>query len=154
MIYQTNDVYNFVDGRPYSWTLAGDGRYFDAMLTPAGLAEIKTYADGIGPWKPQVMSWKVSPFKATNADGTPYTGSLADVNSVTPTTLIADAHKAGLFVHAYTFRNEKKYLAGTYAGDPAAEYLDYFRAGIDGVFSDFTSTAVAARAAWLKETGR
>ena len=29
MIYRTDDVYNFVDGRPYSWTLAGDGRYFD-----------------------------------------------------------------------------------------------------------------------------
>ncbi|MDB5861800.1 MAG: glpQ [Ramlibacter sp.] len=154
MIYRTNDAYNFVDGRPYSWTLAGDGRYFDAMLTPAGLAEIKTYADGIGPWKPQVMSWKVTPFKATNADGTPYTGALADVNDVTPTSLIADAHAAGLFVHTYTFRNEKKYLAGKYGGDPAAEYMDYFRAGIDGVFSDFVNTAVAARAAYLKETGR
>lgn len=154
MIYKTNDVYNFVDGRPYSWTLAGDGRYFDAMLTPAGLAEIKTYADGIGPWKPQVMAWKVTPFKATNPDGTPYTGSLADVNSVTPTSLITDAHKAGLFVHAYTFRSEKKYLAGKYAGDPVAEYLDFFRAGIDGVFSDFVNTAVAARAQYLKETGR
>ncbi len=154
MIYQTNDVYNFVDGRPYSWTLAGDGRFFDAMLTPAGLAEIKTYADGIGPWKPQVMAWKVTPFKATNPDGTPYTGSLADVNSVTPTSLIADAHKAGLFVHAYTFRSEKKYLAGKYAGDPTPEYLDFFRAGIDAVFTDFSNTAVAARAAWLKEMGR
>jgi glycerophosphoryl diester phosphodiesterase len=34
MIYQTDDVYNFVDGRPYSWTLNGDGRYFGDMLTP------------------------------------------------------------------------------------------------------------------------
>jgi len=100
------------------------------------------------------MSWKVTPFKDKNADGTPYTGSLADVNSVTPTSLIADAHKAGLLVHTYTFRSEKKYLAGKYAGDPAAEYMDYFRAGIDGVFSDFVNTAVTARAAYLKETGR
>ena len=96
MIYQTNDVYNFVDGRPYSWTLSGDGRYFGVMLTAAGLAEIKTYADGIGPWKPQVMALTIAPFKATNTDGTAYTGSLADVNSVVPTSLIADAHKAGL----------------------------------------------------------
>lgn len=154
MIYQTSDVYNFVDGRPYSWTLAGDGRYFGEMLTPAGLAEVKTYADGIGPWKPQVMTLKVSPFKATNADGTPYTGALADVNSVTPTSLIADAHKAGLFVHTYTFRNEQKYLAGVYRGDPQAEYLVYFRAGVDGVFTDFANTGVAARAAYLKEMGR
>ncbi|CAN5897842.1 hypothetical protein BH11PSE8_BH11PSE8_12810 [soil metagenome] len=154
MVYQTNDEYNFVDGRPYSWTLAGDGRYFGSMLTPAGLAEIKTYADGIGPWKPQVMSLTVSPFKATNADGSAYTGSLADVNTVAPTTLIADAHKAGLFVHTYTFRNEQKYLAGFYKGDPMAEYLAFYRAGIDGVFSDFANTGVAARTAYLKELGR
>ncbi|MES2068804.1 MAG: glycerophosphodiester phosphodiesterase family protein [Pseudomonadota bacterium] len=154
MIYNSNDAYVFVDGRPYSWTLAGDARYFGVMLTPAGLAEIKTYADGIGPWKPQVMSWKVVPFKDKNADGTPYTGSLADVNSVTPTSLIADAHKAGLFVHSYTFRNEKKYLAGIYKGDPVPEYLDFYRAGIDGVFSDFSNTAFAARAIYLRETGR
>ena len=154
MIYKTDDVYNFVDGRPYSWTLAGDGRFFGAMLTPAGLAEIKTYADGIGPWKPQVMTLTVSPWKTTNPDGTSYTGSLADVNTVTPTSLIADAHKAGLFVHSYTFRNEAKYLAGAFKGDPVAEYLPYFRAGIDGVFTDFANTGVAARAAYLKETGR
>ena len=154
MVYKTDDVYNFVDGRPYSWTVAGDGRFFDAMLTPAGLTEIKTYADGIGPWKPQVMSLKVSPLKATNANGTPYVPSLADVNSVTPTSLITDAHKAGLFVHTYTFRNEKKYLAGLFGGDPVAEFLVYFRAGIDGVFTDFANTGVAARALYLKETGR
>ena len=146
MIYKTDDVYNFVDGRPYSWTLAGDGRFFGDMLTPAGLAEIKTYADGIGPWKPQVMSLTVVPAKATN--------SLADVNTIKPTSLIADAHKAGLFVHSYTFRNEKKYLAGIYKGDPTAEYLAFFRAGIDGVFTDFANTGVAARAVYFKETGR
>ena len=154
MIYKTDDVYNFVDGRPYSWTLAGDGRFFGEMLKPAGLAEIKTYADGIGPWKPQVMAHTIQPFKATNADGTPYTGSLAEVTNVTPTSLIGDAHKAGLFVHSYTFRNETKYLAGVYKKDPVAEYLAYFRAGIDGVFTDFANTGVAARAAYLKETGR
>jgi glycerophosphoryl diester phosphodiesterase len=146
MIYQTNDVYNFVDGRPYSWTLAGDGRYFGAMLTPQGLAEIKAYADGIGPWKPQVMALTVVPFRQG--------AGLADVNTVQPTSLVADAHKAGLLVHTYTFRNEKKYLAGAYGGDPVNEYLAFFRAGVDGVFSDFTNTAVAARARFLTERGR
>lgn len=154
MIYKTDDVYNFVDGRPYSWTLAGDARYFGDMLTPAGLAEIKTYADGIGPWKPQVMAWKISPFPATNADGTPYSGRMADVNSVTPTSLIADAHKAGLFVHSYTFRDETRYLPGVYKGDPKKEYQQFFEAGIDGVFTDFATTGVAARTAYLKQLGR
>lgn len=124
------------------------------MLTPAGLAEIKTYADGIGPWKPQVMAHRIVPFRQTNANGTPYTGTLAEVNTVSPTSVIADAHKAGLFVHVFTFRNERKYLAGVYQGDPAQEYLAYYRAGVDGVFTDFTPTAVAARAAYLRETGR
>lgn len=142
MIYEQPDYWNFVDGRPYSWTVAGDGRYFDVMLTPAGLAEIKTYADGIGPWKPQVM-------KLTGP-----TGAFVDVNSAVPTSLIADAHKAGLFVHVYTFRNEAKYLAGVYKGDPATELLAFFRVGVDGVFTDFANTAVPTRTAYLKETGR
>lgn len=153
MIYKTDDVYNFVDGRPYSWTLAGDARYFGEMLTPAGLAEIKTYADGIGPWKPQVMAWKIAPFPAMNADGTPFTGALADVNSVTPTSLIADAHKAKLFVHSFTFRDESRYLAGVYMDDPQQEFLQFFEAGVDGVFTDFATTGVAARAAYLKKLG-
>lgn len=142
MVYDTGDYWTFVDGRPYSWTLAGDGRYFDAMLTPAGLAEIKTYADGIGPWKPQVMKLSGP------------TGTFAGVTSAVPTSLLADAHKAGLFVHVYTFRNEAKYLAGVFNGDPANELLAYFRAGVDGVFTDFSNTAVPTRAAYLKETGR
>ena len=154
MIYKTDDVYNFVDGRPYSWTVNGDGRYFDALLTPEGLAEIKTYADGIGPWKPQVLAHKVSPLPANSLDGGVYTPTLADVNSVSSTGLVAAAHKLGLFVHTYTFRNEAKYLAGLYKGDPTAEYLAYFRAGVDGVFSDFANTGVAARARYLAETGR
>jgi glycerophosphoryl diester phosphodiesterase len=142
MIYQQPDYWNFVDGRPYSWTVGGDGRFFDVMLSAAGLAEIKTYADGIGPWKPQVM-------KLTGP-----TGTFASVDSVVPTSLLADAHKAGLFVHVYTFRNEAKYLAGVFKGDPAAELLAYLRAGVDGVFTDFANTAVPTRAAYLKETGR
>jgi glycerophosphoryl diester phosphodiesterase len=154
MIYQTSDVYNFVDGRPYSWTVSGDGRYFGVMLTPDGLAEIKTYADGIGPWKPQVMAHTVTPFPATSSDGGVYSPTLADVNRVVPTSLLADAHKAGLFVHTYTFRNEQKYLAGLYKGDPQAEYLTFFRAGIDGAFTDFANTGFAARAVYLKQTGR
>ncbi|MDB5968843.1 MAG: glpQ [Hydrocarboniphaga sp.] len=153
MIYQTDDVYNFVDGRPYSWTLAGDPRYFGVMLTPEGLAEIKTYADGIGPWKPQVMSWTISPFPATGADGTPFNCTLADVNKVTPTRLIADAHAAGLFVHSYTFRDETRYLPGAYMGDPKAEFIQFFKAGIDGVFTDFANTGFAARAEYLDEVG-
>lgn len=150
MIYQTDDVYNFVDGRPYSWTLSGDPRYFDVLLTKEGLEEVASYADGIGPWKPQVVAWKISPYPETNADGTPYTAALADVNVVEPKSLIADAHAAGLAVHSYTFRNESKYLPGLYEGDPKAEYQTFFEAGIDGVFTDFANTGYEARTDYLK----
>lgn len=144
MIYvgDSSDVYTFVNGRPYSYTVAGNPTTFGDMIAPASLAQIQKYADGIGPWKPQVMRLSGP------------TGKLADVNSAVPTSLVGDAHKAGLFVHVYTFRNEKKYLAGLFNGDPVAEYLPYFRAGVDGVFTDFTGTGVLARQQYLKETGR
>lgn len=142
--------------RPYEWTQAGDKRNFDVMVTPAGLAEIATYADGIGPWKRYIVSIKGT----IGTDGKPVDvnadGKIndADATSAVPTTLVADAHRAGLFVHPFTFRNESRRLARDYQGDPKNEYLAFYRLGVDGVFTDFTDTALAARAAWLKETGR
>jgi len=148
-IFITDKPNTFVSGRPYSWTVAGDPRSFGAMLTPAGLAEVKTYADGIGPWKPQAMSLTAAPARDSSSKA-----SLAEVDSVKPTSLISDAHKAGLFVHIFTFRNEGKYLAGAYKGDPTAEYMAFYRAGVDGVFTDFTPTAFAARNTYFKEVAR
>lgn len=142
--------------RPYEWTKAGDKRNFDVMVTPAGLAEIKTYADGIGPWKRYIVSIKGT----VGADGKPLDvnrdGKVndADATSTAPTSLVADAHKAGLFVHPFTFRNESRRLAADYKGDGKNEYLAFYRLGVDGVFTDFTDTALVARAAWLKEASR
>lgn len=144
---------DITNSRPYDWTVAGDPRWFDAMLTPQGLAEIKTYADGIGPWKPQIVPLKISPWPADNADGTPHKGTTPEASTQDPTSLVANAHKAGLFVHVFTFRNEKKYLAADYRNDPSQEYLKFFRLGVDGVFTDFTPTGVAARAVYLRELG-
>ncbi|WP_298280062.1 glycerophosphodiester phosphodiesterase family protein [uncultured Bradyrhizobium sp.] len=144
---------NIANSRPYDWTVAGDSRTFEAMLTPAGLAEIKTYADGVGPWKAYIVPYKISSWKDAGADGKPYKGSTAEASTQDATSVIADAHKLGLFVHVFTFRNEKKYLAADYRGDPALEYLKFFRLGVDGVFTDFTHTGVAARAAYLRELG-
>ena len=143
MGYITTDEWTFISGRPYSWTLAGDARTFGAMLTPAGLADIKTYADGIGPWKPEVLAHSVVPYKAGVG--------LKDVNTLKDTGLIANAHKAGLIVHSFTFRNEPGRLAGIYKGDPINEFLAYYRLGIDGVFTDFTPTGVQARKIYERE---
>jgi glycerophosphoryl diester phosphodiesterase len=137
--------------RPYDWTIVGDKRHFDAMVTPAGLAEIKTYADGIGPWKRYIISVKGT----LGADGKPVDvngdGKIndADATSMAPTTLVADAHKAGLFVHPFTFRNESRRLAMDYQKDGTNEYMAFYKTGVDGVFTDFTDTALAARKAWL-----
>lgn len=142
--------------RPFDWALAGDKRLFSDMVTPTGLAEIKTYADGIGPWKRYIVSVKGSlgsdgKVLDINADGKI---NDADTTTLEPTTLIADAHKAGLMLHPYTFRNEKRRLASNYKGDPKEEYKQFFRLGVDGMFSDFADTALAARAEYMKEMGR
>jgi glycerophosphoryl diester phosphodiesterase len=133
--------------RPYDWQKSGDQRLFRDMVTPAGLAGIKTYADGIGPWKPYIVPVKgqlddAGNLKDINGDGRI---DLRDAVTENPTSLIHDAHKLGLFVHAFTFRNESRYLARSYSGDPHAEYLQFFRLGVDGVFSEFPDTAIAAR---------
>jgi len=142
--------------KPYDWAKAGDSRLFSDMVSPAGLAEIKAYADGIGPWKRYIITIKGSPgadgnLRDINGDGTI---NDADTNSQPPTALVADAHKAGLLVHPYTFRNEQRRLANDYQGDPHNEYLAFYRLGVDGVFSDFADTAIAARSMYLKESGR
>ena len=62
-----------------------------------------------------------------------------------PTDVVKNAHAEGLFVHAYTFRNEAKRLASDFKGDPKAEYKLFYNLGVDGVFSDFADTAKAAR---------
>ena len=142
--------------RPYDWTLSGDTRLFSAMVTPAGLAEIKTYADGIGPWKPYIVPIKgavdaTGNLRDVNGDGKV---NYNDASSQPATSLIDDAHKAGLFVHAYTFRNEQRRLAFDYNKDPKAEYLQFYRLGVDGLFSDFPDTAIEARTVYLRELNR
>ena len=142
--------------KPYDWAKAGDTRLFSDMVTPAGLAEIMTYADGIGPWKRYIITIKGSldadgNLQDINGDGTI---NDADTNSQPPTSLVTDAHKAGLLVHPYTFRNEQHRLASDYNSDPINEYLAFYRLGVDGAFSDFTDTAITARSKYLKESGR
>jgi glycerophosphoryl diester phosphodiesterase len=121
--------------RPYDWTVSGDprllARTFGFFATDAGLREIRTYADGIGPWKRYIVSTRTEP-----------DGSLV---TLPPTDLIRRAHRHGLLIHTWTFRNEDRFLASDYDGNPLKEYRQFFRLGIDGVFSDFTDTAVFAR---------
>jgi len=132
--------------RPADFVLSGDKRTYGDLLTPEGLAEVATYADAIGPSKRSIVS--VAGVDA-NGDGTPDDldgdGQITDADKylLPPSSLVADAHKAGLLVTPYTFRNERVYLAQDYRGDPLAEYRQFFPLGVDAVFSDFADTAVA-----------
>ncbi|MFN9914081.1 MAG: glycerophosphodiester phosphodiesterase family protein, partial [Pirellulaceae bacterium] len=107
---------------------------------PAGLAEIAKYADGIGPWKPMILSTKiVDANRDGKADDLNGDGVINGIDRVItePSTLVSDAHAKGLLVHAYTFRNEARYLANSYGNNPQAEYAKFFSLGVDGLFSDF-----------------
>ena len=136
------------DGQPYDWYLKGDARDYGFFRTQEGLDFVKTYATGIGPWKPFIISYKgTDANKDGKADDVNGDGKVddADKEALLPTTLIADAHKKGLQVHAYTFRNEAKRLLRNYNNNPILEYQVFYKLGLDGVFSDFTDTAVKAR---------
>jgi len=127
-------------GRPYDFVVSGDPRTYVDLAKPAGLAEIATYADGIGPSKNLIV-----PRDASN-------------RLQAPTTLVRDAHRAGLLVHPFTFRRENFFLPEDFRqGNPASPvYLGavgdfpgelrlFLQLGIDGLFTDNTDTAVAVR---------
>lgn len=122
--------------KPYDWTVSGRPGLFKDLVTPAGLAEVATYADGIGPWKPYIL---------TQVAG-------AIVPQTDPANVVANAHARGLMVHPYTFRNEATRMPSSYGGNPVKEYLKFYEAGVDGLFSDFADTAVAARVMFLLDT--
>lgn len=154
-VYLPNDV----DSAPWDFIKSGDRRTYADLITPAGLAEIKTYADGVGPWKRQFVGVKAVAFAA---DGSPRDvngdGSVNEADGVSRQNshLIADAHAAGLVVHPYTIRSDwpfaRDYAGGTgRTGAAAAEYQQLFALGVDGLFTDFTDDAVAARAAYASD---
>jgi glycerophosphoryl diester phosphodiesterase len=98
-----------------------------ADVTPERLSAIAGYADGLGAEKRLIIP-----------EG-------ADRRTLPPTSVIRDAHAAGLFVHAWTMRNEPVFLSPSYHGDPAAEVRQFVELGVDGVFTDFPDVAVQAR---------
>ncbi|CAN7580064.1 glycerophosphodiester phosphodiesterase [Acidovorax sp. LjRoot117] len=134
--------------KPYDFAVAGDKRTFASLLTADGLKEVKTYADGIGPWKPYLIpSKQVDANKDGKPDDLNGDGVIDERDRVmmAPTDVVKNAHAVGLMVHPYTFRSEAKRLASDFKGDPKAEYKLFYNLGVDGVFSDFPDTAKAAR---------
>ncbi|MEO8893318.1 MAG: glycerophosphodiester phosphodiesterase family protein, partial [Coleofasciculaceae cyanobacterium] len=107
--------------QPYDFVVKDDSRTYGDLTSLQELAKIAEYAEGIGAYKGLIVPIGV------------------DINS---TTLITDAHAVNLKIHAWTFRNEEQYLAPNYQGNPQTEYEQFFKLGIDGVFSDFPDLAV------------
>ncbi|GAM97649.1 glycerophosphoryl diester phosphodiesterase [alpha proteobacterium U9-1i] len=110
------------------------------MISDQSLSEIAGYARGIGVEKSLIIP-------RNEAGG-----------SLPATDLVARAHRAGLLVHAWTFRAENFFLpVELRAGDPGAadhmrqlgdltsELRAFYAAGVDGVFSDYPGIAVRAR---------
>jgi glycerophosphoryl diester phosphodiesterase len=137
--------------RPYDWAVAGRAGTFGDLLTPAGLAEVRTYADGIGPWKPYLISAacvNTVAGKCADANGDGLVNE-ADRKLLPPSAVVANAHAQGLLVHPFTFRNEQRRLASDYKGVPVNEYVTFYELGVDGLFTDFAETAVLARSLWV-----
>lgn len=90
---------------------------FSAMRTEAGIRDIATYADGIGPWIPHVL-------QQTKGQVQPQA-----------TSLVRWAHAAGLFVHPFTVRRDA--LPAFVKSLDVLHAALFNTAKVDGVFTDF-----------------
>ena len=123
--------------QPYDFVVSGDTRQFSDLLTSSGLDFVKTYADAIGPWKPYLVK-TVNDQVDRNGDGRI---TINDRRVDGSTGVIERAHAKGLMVHTWTFRDD---ASGYGFADPKAEMQYYMKLGVDGVFTDFPATGVAA----------
>jgi len=126
-------------GKPWDFVANGDSRTYADLATPAGLAEIRSYANGVGA-NTGVM------IRLTAA------GTLA-----TPTSFVSDAHAAGLIVHGWTFRAENVFLPNEFdvGTDPASfgnlegQIKAFLQLGMDGFFTDHPHLGKLARDAFI-----
>lgn len=88
---------------------------YTALLTPAGLASVAGYADGIGPFVPQLYKFE---------QDRPASSGVVEA-----------AHAAGLVVHPYTFRSDS--LAPGFATFDAMLGFAVDTLQVDGLFTDF-----------------
>ncbi len=114
-----NETYELVNGKlqPYS---------YDWMFTPNAMSKIAKYADGIGPWKPMLVS-----------------------NESTKSNLIISemmrlAHQAQLKVHPYTFRADPERIPEYAASFDDMVKIFVTKVGVDGIFTDFPDKALEA----------
>jgi glycerophosphoryl diester phosphodiesterase len=124
------------ENAPYDFTAAGNDRSYADLITPAGLKEVASYADVVSAYKAIVIA------------------RTAGDELGQPTAFVADAHAAGLTVHAWTFRPENPFLPASLRapdvnspsqrGNLVAEITAYLDAGLDGFFTDDPAAGRAA----------
>jgi glycerophosphoryl diester phosphodiesterase len=64
---------------------------------------------------------------------------------IVASSVIKDAHAAGIQWVTWTFRSEPERLVSSFKGDPAAEYKTFYALDVDGRLSGFPDIAVKAR---------
>jgi glycerophosphoryl diester phosphodiesterase len=119
------------DDGPRMVQLVHDTPVWDGRMTRAGLREISTYAQGIGPSKDRILL-----------------GS----RTAAASSLVTDAHRADLSVYCWTLRAENAFLpahlrrgkAPSGVGDGLGEARELLRLGLDGLITDAPDLAVRA----------
>ncbi|MCA9148929.1 MAG: DUF839 domain-containing protein [Planctomycetales bacterium] len=132
----------WLEGQPYDAVAAGSSLRYDTMATPSGLAEISTYADGVGPEKNYFINRR----------------SGNNLTLAGETSFVKNAHAAGLAVHPYTFRAEDVFLPANtthpLSNGMFDELITMLHSGMDGFFTDQADLGVAARNAYANLTVR
>lgn len=105
------------------------------LYTPAALHAMKAlYAEAIGPYKDDILP--------TVTLAQPVGGITRQLTGE-KTSLVDDAHAAGLEVIIYTLRDDLPFAALYEDGTPRPfeqEYRDFIATGVDGFFTDFPGT--------------
>lgn len=125
---QIIQLYDAKTSQPADFVESGETKTYADLATAQGLKDVAKYANGVGPSKGYILNF--------NNNG-----------SVQTTSFISDAHTAGLKVHPYTFRPENNFLpaplkcsqdkpAERCPSGALKEFEAYFKAGVDGVFTD------------------
>jgi glycerophosphoryl diester phosphodiesterase len=129
------------EGKPYDVEAERGALTYDQMATPQGLADIATYADGVGPEKYHFIL-------APDVEGR--------LDPANATDFVKNAHAVGLKVHPYTFRAENRFLPASLRssddpnalGDGEGEIAAFLATGVDGFFTDQADAGVRARDAF------
>lgn len=133
-------LYGGKSAQPADAVLAQSTLSYADMASPEGLKQVASYAHGVGPSKTYIVP---------------------NTQPATATSFVSDAHAVGLKVHPYTLRPENSFLpnyldCSTIAAEKCeqgalAEFEIFFKAGVDGVFTDDPALGRKAADAFLKK---